>query len=141
MSVRASRPVIVDIEMNVVLEVLERARAALSPEDHACLEGLVKTFFDLSRLVRERGTTIARLRRLFGLSSSEKTANVLGDGGPPAASRETTQASPGSDDEASNESASAGDDGSEDRDGAAETETEPKGATKGHGRIPASEYP
>jgi transposase len=135
MSVHASTPVIIDVEMSVVLDVLERAQGVLSHEDHACLEGLVKTFIELSKLVRERGTTIARLRRLFGWSSSEKAADVL-KGAPPAS--DTPQDSPGCDDEASSES--AGDNG-HDRAGATDTVTEPKTAPKGHGRIPASEYP
>jgi transposase len=135
MSVHASTPVIIDIEMSVVLDVLERARGVLSHEDHRCLEGLVKTFIELSKLVRERGTTIARLRRLFGLLRSEKAADVLGKDAPPAAA--ATQDRRGCDDEASSES--AGEQG-DDRPGAADT-PEPKTAPKGHGRIPASGYP
>jgi hypothetical protein len=79
MSVRTSRPVVIDVDMKVVRDVLERAGAVLSSDDHACLVVLVTTFVDISNLVRERGTTIARLRRLFGLASSEKSADVLGD--------------------------------------------------------------
>jgi hypothetical protein len=78
MGIQHSTPAIIDVDMTVVGAVLERARAALSADDHACLQGLVHTFVELSKLVRERGTTLARLRRLFGLAASEKTADVFG---------------------------------------------------------------
>ena len=70
-------PTVRDVDLATVHAVLERARAQLSPDDHACVAGLVQTLIELLRLVRERGTTIARLRRLFGLHSSEKLADVL----------------------------------------------------------------
>src|SRR6266567_4014345 len=133
------KPAILDVDITVVREVLERARAALSLEDHAYLEGMVQTLIDLSKLVRERGTTIARLRRLFGLASSEKTADVFPNGAPAGA------AQPGSDDAAANASddgpdasvgASAADD---DHVGAADADAD-KSARKGHGRIGASAY-
>ena len=92
MSAFAVEPVIIDVDMAVVHAVLERARVALSVDDHTCLESLVRTFADLTRLVRERGTTIARLRRLFGLKLSEKTADVFGDATTPTADATTPTA-------------------------------------------------
>jgi hypothetical protein len=81
--------VIVDLDLAVVRDVLERARALLPPEDHACIEGAVQTLVKLSALVRERGTTIARLRRLFGLfySDSERDCFVKLAGLPTAPNR------------------------------------------------------
>ncbi len=145
MSTHTLKPAIIDVEMTVVREVLERARATLSREDHACLEGLVQTLIELSKLVRERGTTIARLRRLFGLAISEKTADVLG-GAARAGAQQAAQAESG----AVNDAPSASDCGDadsgappagEDRGGVAGEDREPKGVRKGHGRIGASEYP
>lgn len=65
------------IELHEVQELLERARRVLSAEDHARLAGLIETLIELTRLVHAQGTTIARLRRWLGQSSTEKTAAVL----------------------------------------------------------------
>jgi hypothetical protein len=42
-AIHHSTPVIIDVDMTVVGRVLERSRAALSADDHACLQGLVHT--------------------------------------------------------------------------------------------------
>jgi transposase len=79
-------PPMVEIEREVVEGLLARARAGLplAPDDVALLERLVDTLVRVTALVRERGTTIARLRRLFGLSGSEKASDVLAPPPPPA---------------------------------------------------------
>ena len=59
--------------------MLERARAALSPEDYALLTVAVDTFTALTRELQLKGATLERLRRLFLGSTSEKTKKVLGD--------------------------------------------------------------
>src|SRR5437899_5364548 len=70
-------PEIVEIDIAEVQELLARTKDRLPPEDYDKWHSLVETILTLMKLVRERGTTIARLRRLFGLASSEKTADVL----------------------------------------------------------------
>jgi len=148
-------PAIINVDLTVVRDALERARAQLAPEDHACLEGVVQSLLAVSRLVRERGTTIARLRRMFGLHSSEKLKDVLGgvappssaDAGDPPPSPEPTPSecasgtaeppstTPPEDDPVA---ADHDRDGQSERD-AAQPDAHPK--RKGHGRIGASEYP
>lgn len=130
MSAFATEPVVVDIDMAIIDGVLERVRGALGDDDHACLQSVVHTLADLMRLVRERGTTIQRLRRLFGLAVSEKTIDVVG--------HDATTATP---------DASAADGTTTSSDGATDTATsnEPaappaKKPPKGHGRTPGSEY-
>lgn len=144
MSTRTTKPAIIDVDMTTVGEVLERARLALPHEDHACLESLVETLLELSRLVRERGTTIARLRRLFGLASSEKTRDVLADA-PPA--QETHDSSPESSSETDSGPGETGGGAPSNtpsprstQDGAADADEKPKRLRKGHGRIGASQY-
>jgi transposase len=138
-----TQPVIIDVDMTALGDVLKRARLTLSPEDHACLESVVQTFLSLSRLVRERGTTIARLRRLFGLVSSEKTRDVLGTE-PPAQSApegpqpEMSAAADATAGETNSDVPSIATD--ETKDGAAAAEEKPKRLRKGHGRIAAAEY-
>ncbi len=146
------RPAFVDVDLARVREVLERVRAVLSPEDHACLEGLVETLIELTRLVRERGTTIARLRQLFGLSSSEKTADVLGNNSSADLSSQSQQdreqpALDGSDENAAavEHEEGAGESDCSDAGNVAtnddnNTHRNPKRKPRGHGRIPASAY-
>jgi hypothetical protein len=84
------------------------------------------------KLVQERGTTIARLRRLFGLASSEKTADVLAKMGQSEAAptaqpdAEATAAIPESERPARE---------------ARSTGAEKKAKRKGHGRNPFTAYP
>src|SRR5438552_647001 len=73
----ARDPEVVEIDIAEVQELLARTKDRLPPEDYDKWHSLVETILTLMKLVRERGTTIARLRRLFGLASSEKTADVL----------------------------------------------------------------
>jgi hypothetical protein len=149
-----TKPAIIDVDITVVRDVLERARALLSPEDHACLAGVVQSQIELWKLVRERGTTIARLRRLFGLHSSEKLKDVLGDAVPPTSadasdpppSSETAPgdsasgtAEPPSHTPPDGDGAAADDRDDRNERDAAQADAQPK--RKGHGRIGASEYP
>lgn len=76
---------ILEIDLEAVGQVLERIQPLLASADHALLKGVVDALHIAVRLIRERGTTIARLRKLFGLLASEKTADVLGSGDRPAA--------------------------------------------------------
>ena len=67
----------IEIDLRVTLDTLERTRVQHSPEDHACLENAIQSLVELARLVRERGTTIARIRRMFGMRTSEKLCAVF----------------------------------------------------------------
>ena len=75
MRVKSAR--IVEIEREAIERVLELCRAVLAGEDFEILRGLVDTLARMAALIRERGSSIARLRRLFGLSGSEKSRDVL----------------------------------------------------------------
>ena len=144
-----SPPVVRDVDLATVHVVLERARIQLSPDDHACVVGLVQTLIELMRLVRERGTTIARLRRLFGLHSSEKLADVLA--GVTSLSGADAQAAPSSAPAPADDPASAADARSgtaeppargmpDDECPAADDRGDPP-KRKGHGRLGVDAYP
>ncbi len=62
--------------------ILERAKGALSEEDHSTLMEAVETLVLLTRALEAKGTTVDRLRRMLFGPSSEKTSRVLG---PPVA--------------------------------------------------------
>jgi transposase len=97
----------IEIDLEVLRGVAERARAVMSAADHEALSKAIEQLVVLNRLVLERGTTIARLRRLFHLSGSEKTEDVFGlrEEIDPAA------ATPAGQDTASSSSSDAGEDG------------------------------
>ncbi len=71
---------IIDVDMKAIEGMLERAQPLLLPEDFGLIKGVVDTLARVTKLVRARGSTIARLRRLFGLSGSEKTLSVSSNG-------------------------------------------------------------
>ena len=75
MSIQAA-PVTVEVDLEEVARVLERIEPQIAADDHARLVAVVQALEETTKLVRDRGTTIARLRRLFGLASSEKTEDV-----------------------------------------------------------------
>jgi len=135
---------IIEVDLARVEAALARIEAAVGGEDYTLVKELAQSYLLLLRLVRQRGTTIARLRRLAGLASSEKTADVVGgqpgaDGGPggDGAAGEAvggvgtadTSTAAGADASAAGEGTAAG--------------TPPAGKTKqkGHGRVPTSAYP
>jgi hypothetical protein len=57
--------------------LLDRIAPLIAPPDHEMLTMLLKTHLGLLQQLRESTATIARLRRLAGIESSEKTRVVL----------------------------------------------------------------
>ncbi len=108
------KPEVMVLDAQELDAIVLRAQAAgLSAEDCKKLQALVDTVAWLHQELDENNLTVARLRSLFGLRSSEKTAAVLGDK-PQAHAR--TEPEP---------------------EGAA---TQPKPSPKGHGRNGALDY-
>lgn len=136
-------PPIVEIDREVIERILARARAGipLTPEDVEILERLVDTLVRMTALVRERGTTIARLRRLFGLSGSEKAGDVLPPPPPPSpAGAPDPAAMPNdADDDAAPPAAPAPPD-LPPAPPANSTSKPPVPKRKGHGRVAAAAY-
>lgn len=150
-------PEIVVVDEAAVLGLVERAREHLPAADHELLKGLMETLFTLVRLVRQGRSALARLRRLVGFISSEKTTAVCGKkkegSGTGSGSASGTDAPGGAAPDQADPSAAA-----DEPDESASTEaSEPEpagssedqvpagegteGAFKGHGRNPASAYP
>ena len=151
-----ARPPAAGIDVAALERLLARIKPLLDAVDYALIENLLASLLTLTRLVRERGTTIARLRRLVGMSSSEKTADVLG---PPPGPAEPTR--DGTDPGAPDGSGGGAADGSGDTPPEPRTgdqndpeqapgkrdrrRPETKGSApdkgQGHGRLPVSAYP
>lgn len=69
----------IELQLDEVERLLQRAQdKQLEDEDYETLVSLVESYVELTKLVRQKGATIARLRRLLGGLSSEKTRDVLG---------------------------------------------------------------
>jgi hypothetical protein len=116
--------------MTEVEAALARVQAQLGSKDFELFRRLVNTLAAVTAIVSSQRAMLARLRRLFGLSSSEKSRDVLGKDKPG-----DTDSS--SDCPANDAAGSAGaNEGS--------TQTPPADDAgdkrKGHGRLPASVY-
>jgi len=66
------------IEVAEIQGVLDRIAPLIPPADHEILTTLLSMLLGLIRELRDRTATVARLRRLCGIVSSEKTRVVLG---------------------------------------------------------------
>ena len=120
-------PQIEPIAMKELESILQRAQTApLDEKDCAKIKAVFESYLYLTNLVKDKGTTITRLRKLLFGSSSEKTSDVLkttGDG---------TEATTGQETATEDGAASTPD---SDQEQASET---PK--RKGHGRNGADAY-
>lgn len=148
----------IDADLQQLAALLERTKSVLSVEDQKLIETLINSHMELTKLLRQRGTTIARLRRLFGLTGSEKLNNLFNNNtstsGKPSASdddKATGQATddnktkggqgqPGQASGAPGEGAP--DDNAAERPAGSESKSKADDDDKapGHGRIPAAAY-
>jgi transposase len=111
-----------DVEPAQVEATLARIKPQLESQDFELIARLWSTLTLVMRMVRVQRASIARLRRLFGMASSEKSRDVLGQ--PPQGATEEADAAQSAD-------ANGGSGEPESR--------EPK--PQGHGRLAASDYP
>lgn len=127
---KQTKPAAVDVEVAEVRKALGRAQAALEQADYELLAAVVENYIAVDKELRRDKATIRRLRRMVGITSTEKTSAVLGNESPSHTEGTTSdgagQAEPG-----------AGREGEPDsHDGAGEKSSR----RKGHGRRPASDY-
>jgi hypothetical protein len=135
----AAGPFTIELDIGELAPLLERARALFPPKDVALMAASHEMLFQSVKLLRERGATIARMRRLFGFSSSEKMDAVFGSSSPTVSDSEVAASDDrgvpaGDETEPSGAGSESADDHARDRD-------DKKRRAKGHGRIPASAYP
>jgi transposase len=158
-SARHSEAIVVDLD--AAAHMLERTRDQYAPEDHAIAEGMFEALVETRRQLHERSTTLARLRRLFGIRTTEKLSAVFPGAPQPANDEAPPTTAAGRDDLGEAER----DDGSEPRDrvndgcvpgdghsitpdpevhggreGAQGGGADAPGTRKGHGRIGAAAY-
>lgn len=108
-----------DLPLEELKAILERAKAALSAEDHATLSAAVDTLVFFTRELEAKGASIRRLRKLLFGSSTEKTSQVVGHGDRAGPATDAAPAAGG---------------------GTATGEKKTKPKRKGHGRNGAAAY-
>ena len=144
-----ARSATIELDMKELPPLLERGRLLFSPKEFAVMAASHEALHQAMSLLRERNATIARMRRLFGMTKSEKLDAVFGSSSP-AATDTVNDATDKCDAHAtaideSDAARALGDAAGDaagngnDRDG--EAGGEKKRRPKGHGRIPASAYP
>ena len=129
----------IEVTMDEVVGLLERAKGALAGEDYQILEKLVGTLVYLTNLLEKQGITIQQLRKiLFGIKSEKlsKILDALETEKSPLADDSPSEGNGGSPSEEAGggDPPSASDEKKEQDDGA------PKAKRKGHGRNPADAY-
>jgi transposase len=138
---RANKPPVVEVDAAAVQALMGRAKQKLSAEDYAMLQGLVETLLYVVELVRKGRATIARLRRLVGLDSTEKMAEVLrrlDEAQPTTAPSSQTPTAPDAESASQNVELSPSPAGA---DAAAKGNGADGSKPKGHGRLSVSDYP
>ena len=74
---KSPAPEVVDIDAKQVRETLDRISSKIDKEDFELLNKVLGTLMFLTRLLRAKQATVARLRRYLGIKSSEKTQGVI----------------------------------------------------------------
>ncbi len=128
---------VISVDVAEIEAILARIEPAITKEDHDKLTSALRTLVEVTRLARSHGATIARLRRMLGHTSTEKTANVVAASAEGVATGAASEgAAPTPQDRESpstaGEPASAGP--------ANDTSAAEKPRRKGHGRIPGTAY-
>jgi transposase len=126
-----TKPTIIELDMDKVEEILRRVEAKeLHADDYEAIRALAQSYVHLTELLKDKNTSLSRLRKMLFGATTEKTAAVLGSSqpadipSPPGddahpKSPPTTNAQPNPEGKAENESATPG---------------------KGHGRNGAEAY-
>ncbi len=116
---------VIELKMEEVTAIVERAKAALSAEDHSKLKAAMDTLAFLTQELQAKKTSLERLRKMLFGAKTEKTSQVLGD--------EPVQGKPAQGEPANGEPAST--EPSVDRGEAA-----PRAKQPGHGRNGAAAF-
>ena len=70
---------ICDVDLTAIKPMLERAEKALSEDDFRLVEGIATLVVQAVEVLRKASASLARMRRVFGLGRSEKTATLKAD--------------------------------------------------------------
>jgi transposase len=122
----SKQPTIIELDMDELKDLLERAEAALEEKDYETIKAVVESYAYIADLVGDKNITITRLRKMLFGASTEKTAAVISGG-------TDAEPSPLRDEDALTDLPS-------EADSAANPENDPPAPSKGHGRNGADAY-
>jgi Transposase IS66 family len=158
-SARHCEAIVVDLD--AAASMLEHTRDQWSPDHHAIVEGMFYALVETTRQLHARGASLARLRRLWGIRTTEKLSAVFPGARTPANDEALPTTTAGRDDLGEDERDDGGDsrDRADDgcapgdghsvtpdpevhggREGAREGDAGALRTRKGHGRIAAAAY-
>jgi transposase len=75
----------IELRFDELGAIVERTKAALSPDDHAKLKAALDTLAFVTAELQAKGTSLDRLRRLLFGPTTEKTRTIVGSGAAPSA--------------------------------------------------------
>lgn len=153
---------VISVDLEAAARMLERTRGHCQPEDYAITESMFHALVEMTRQLHARSASLTRLRRLWGIRTTEKLSAVFPGAPQPANDQDPSPPATGRDDlgqteldggrdahEHVDDSCVPGDDRSaapdpEVRGGREDAQQGDAGASrtrKGHGRIAAAAYP
>jgi hypothetical protein len=151
----APEPSRLDVPVEELEGLVARSAGCLSAQDHTLLRRVVDTLVVVMRLLNGKRSALARLKRLFGLRSTEKTSTLFGGPG-----RQEANAGAGANGSARNDEATTtaaiptpsadgappggrpdGTPGGSSRGSADGDDDKATKQRKGHGRLGISDYP
>ena len=95
----SKQPTIIELDMDELKDLLQRAEAALDEKDYETMKAVVESYAYITDLVGGKNITISRLQKMLFGASTEKTAAVIGDGADsealPSPDEDATTGSPG----------------------------------------------
>lgn len=131
---------VVSVDVAEIEAILARIEPAIAKEDHDKLTSVLRTLVEVTRLVRKRGATIARLRRMLGQTSTEKTANVVAASAEAVATGAASEGAAPARDDGESPSTAGEPPSTTSAEPANDTSAAEKPRRKGHGRIPGTAY-
>jgi len=122
-----TKPTILELKMDKLQDILQRAEAKqFEDEDYETIKVLAESYVHLTDLLKNKNTSIRRLRKMLFGASTETTEAVVGNG-----KDSETPSSPGEEDSAES---------TEETDSETTSENNAPTPTKGHGRNGADAY-
>jgi transposase len=79
MTMKADELPRIDLTLDDLVQLLERIKSVLAPEDYQIIEKLASSFIYTTQLLEKQGITIQELRRLLFGMKSEKLTKILDD--------------------------------------------------------------
>ena len=74
-----TKPTIIELDMDKVEEILRRVEAKeLHADDYETIKALAQSYVHLTELLKDKNTSLSRLRKMLFGAKTEKTAAVLG---------------------------------------------------------------